>query len=463
MSASARPLNLVSFTPHPFGDLLCAALRALNYHVRSVQGSDWLAQGVGPLEGPVVLALGSDSYPRDHLLSGLLKQWIVPALAVILDEKPHWDAEILAYCREFLCWPCQRDELSLRLARGCEGAAPSQVSPHESGLFEEFINLNLIGQSPAFLNVLELIKALSQCEAPVLIEGETGTGKEMVARAIHYLGLRRDYPFMPVNCGALADTLLENELFGHERGAYTDAKEAQAGLVAQAHGGTLFFDEVEALSPKAQAALLRFFQNQEYRPLGCRSLKQADVRIIAASNVDMRVLVERGDFRQDLLFRLNVMPLCLPPLRERPGDVELLAGHFLYQFSANYHQSPKAFHLATLAWMRNYHWPGNVRELENFVHRALLLSKGPLIPLPVQMLSSLGGNYGRLELPFDYTGGFSQTKARAIAHFERQYLQWLMAECQGNVTLAAQRTGKERRALGRLIKKHQIDRTAYSA
>lgn len=359
-------------------------------------------------------------------------------------------------------WPCQRKELAWRLVRGCESALSSPSSPYSADFLDEFAGLNLIGQSPAFLNALELIKVLSQCEIPLLIEGETGTGKEMAARAIHYLGLRKDYPFIPVNCGALSDTLLENELFGHERGAYTDAKEAQSGLVAQAQQGTLFLDEVEALSPKAQVALLRFLQTQEYRPLGSRGLKQADVRVAAASNENLAALVGRGDFRQDLLFRINVMPLVLPPLRERPGDIEPLAGYFLHQYRLKYCQFPKTFHPALLAWMNNYSWPGNVRELENFVHQALLLSKGPLILLPTQMLSSMGsGNHPHHEAPGEYKKSFSEAKAQAIAHFEKQYLQWLMAECHGNISLAAKLSGKERRALGKLLKKYHIDRISY--
>ncbi len=460
MDASVTPLKLVSFVPRTVGNILCTALEALEQQVQSVQGNDWLAQKPMSLDGPIILALGSNDFSRDRLLCSLRDYQITPALAVIADDNTSWDAELLDCCREILRWPCQREELSLRLARGCGKATPPQILASAN----ELASLNLIGQSPTFLNTLELIKVLSQCEAPVLIEGETGTGKEMAARAIHYLGLRRDYPFIPVNCGALSDTLLENELFGHERGAYTDAKEAQVGLVTQAYQGSLFLDEVEALSLKGQVTLLRFLQTQEYRPLGSRSLKQADVRIIAASNEDLAILVKQGDFRQDLWFRLNVMPLFLPPLRERPGDIEQLAGHFLYQYSLKYRQSPKAFHPGTLAWMRNYFWPGNVRELENFVHRALLLSKETLVSLPAKMLSSLERrNKGQIESSGDWAGAveFNQAKAQAIACFEKQYLQWLIAECQGNISLAAKRAGKERRALGKLLKKHHIDRALY--
>lgn len=243
-SAFEPHLSLISFVPSTFEDVLCVALKRLNRQVQTVQGHDWLAQEPVSLSGPIVLAKGPDHFPRDHLLASLRMQGITPALAVIADSHTPWDEELLACCREILRWSCQKKELSFRLARGCEGIAPSRVSFPTLAFLEEFARLNLVGESPTFLNVLELIKVLSQCEAPVLITGETGTGKEMAARAIHYLGMRQDHPFIPVNCGALSDTLLENELFGHERGAYTDAKETHVGLVAQACRGTLFLDEV---------------------------------------------------------------------------------------------------------------------------------------------------------------------------------------------------------------------------
>jgi DNA-binding NtrC family response regulator len=460
MSISLVPLNLISFVSRTFEDNLCVTLEKLGRQVQILRGNDWLAQKPMPLNEPIILAIDSNNFPRDRLLSSLKEQWIIPSLLIIAEDHTLWDAELLACCREILCWPCQINELSLRLARGCQGAVPPHPFSPTLEFLNEFASLNLIGQSPAFLRVLELVKVLSQCEAPVLIEGETGTGKEVAARAIHYLGLRQDHPFIPVNCGALSDTLLENELFGHERGAYTDAKEAQVGLVAQAYKGSLFLDEVEALSPRAQVTLLRFLQTQEYRPLGSRSLKQADVRIIAASNKNLATLVKRGDFRQDLLFRLNVMPLFLPPLRERPTDIEQLAGHFLYQYSLKYRLPPQAFHLTTLAWMKSYFWPGNVRELENFIHRSLLLSEGPLISLPAQRALSIGNEDNpSFEFHGNYRGSFNQAKAQVIAHFESQYLQSLMTECHGNISLAAKRVGKERSALGKLLKKYQISKT----
>ena len=338
--------------------------------------------------------------------------------------------------------------------------APSYVS--EAKILEEFASLNLVGRSHTFLQALKLINRIARCDAPVLIQGETGTGKEMAARAIHYLGARRGHPFIPVNCGAIPESLLENELFGHEKGAFTDAKEPQIGLVAQADRGTLFLDEVEMLSAKGQIALLRFLQDTEYKPLGSKHLRKADARVIAASNIDLQTLVKQGDFRWDLLFRLNILVLALPPLRERSGDSELLAHHFICEYSARYNERMKVLHPRTLAWVKSHDWPGNVRELENFIHRAFLISDGAVI-LPDNVDESAAqGIFARNSTgPSDVS--FNQAKARLIADFERQYLARLMAETDGNVTLAAKRAGKERRALGKLLRKHGIERGRYTA
>jgi DNA-binding NtrC family response regulator len=327
-------------------------------------------------------------------------------------------------------------------------------------MIEEFINLNMVGNSIVFQDVIGLIKKIANCDAPVLIEGETGTGKEVVARAIHYLSARRQHPFIPVNCGAIPDNLIENELFGHEKGAYTDAKKEQSGLVDQADYGTLFLDEVEALSAKGQVVLLRFFQDQQYTPLGSNRQKQAHVRIVAASNASLSKLVEQGLFRQDLLFRINIIPVLLPPLRERAEDIKLLAIHFLDRYQAQYKQQGKFFDSDTLSWMESYHWPGNVRELENIIHRALLLSEGPAIEIradPVWHADEF--NNTKEGMPNSTLAkGFNELKAQAIAEFEQRYLCGLIEQSGGNVTQAAKFAGKERRALGKLLKKYGIDK-----
>ena len=313
----------------------------------------------------------------------------------------------------------------------------------------------IIGASPAFLAMLDRLQRIARSDAPVLIEGETGCGKELAARSIHYGGLRRAGPFVPVNCGALPDHLLEAELFGHERGAFTDAKTARRGLVAEADGGTLFLDEIDALSAKAQITLLRFLQDQRYRPLGSSRELTTQVRVVAAGNQPLGELVRAGHFRADLLYRLEILHLQLPPLRERMGDARLLAQHFNALYSVKYRVAPRAFDDATLAWLDNHRWPGNVRELENWVQRELLMGEGtaPGAQRPVSVRSAAAA---AAPGPID----FRHAKAEAVRRFECDYVAQVMKQAEGNVTRAAHLAGKERRAFGKLLKKHGIDRQA---
>jgi DNA-binding NtrC family response regulator len=322
-------------------------------------------------------------------------------------------------------------------------------------------NLNLIGQSSIFLDTLSFIKKASNCNAPVLIEGETGCGKEVAARAIHYLGCRKDYPFIPMNCGAIPDQLIENELFGHEKGAYTDAKQSQTGLTEQADGGTLFLDEIEALSSKGQVTLLRFIEDNVIKPLGAIKSRKVNVRIIAASNVCLSELVTQGLFRQDLLFRLNLLHLDLPPLRKRKIDIPPLAEHFMQKYRCQYQQPDKRFHPEAVAWMDAHHWPGNVRELENFVHRSFLLSEDTeIVQAGIQHDNTQSGSRRKLferRQTFQFDTSFNEAKNHVINQFEQSYLTWLISHSKGVVTLAADTAQKERRALGKLLKKHDIN------
>jgi len=315
----------------------------------------------------------------------------------------------------------------------------------------------MIGQSRAFSDALSLIEKIARYDAPVLIEGETGTGKELAARAIHYGGTRRNGPFIPVNCGAIPDALVENELFGHRRGAYTDAKLEQTGVIAHAEHGTLFLDEVDALTPKSQVILLRFLQDQQYRPLGGSEARSADVRVIAASNASLASLTERGAFRLDLLFRLKVLHITMPPLRDRHGDVAVLSAHSLGACAQRFAAGHKRLHPATADWMDNYAWPGNIRELENLLCREYLLADGNVIMVPPAGAVK-SHHVARASEP-DFTAlTFKQAKIRAIAEFEKRYLADVLSTACGNVTKAALLVGKERRAFGKLLKKHNIDK-----
>ena len=314
----------------------------------------------------------------------------------------------------------------------------------------------LIGQAPIFLDVLRQITSVASIDAPVMIEGETGTGKELAARAMHYSGPRSAMPFIPANCGALPEALIENEFFGHARGAYTDAREPQLGLIAQAQGGTLFLDEVDTLPLRGQVALLRFLQDLHYRPLGAARDQRADVRVISATNVNLDQAVHQKLFRPDLLYRLKIFSITLPALRERPGDAELLIAHFLRLYSNQYQLAEQRVVKADLAWIRSYAWPGNVRELESLVHRALVQSRGkPTLELVQTETPRL-----REPVPTPDTGtpawelGFRRAKAAAVRSFERSFIEQALQDAGGNVSAAARSSGKERRAFGKLMKKH---------
>jgi DNA-binding NtrC family response regulator len=318
-----------------------------------------------------------------------------------------------------------------------------------SGGPHEFARLNLIGDSPQFQETLRLIVRYSTCDAAVLIQGEPGTGKELAARAIHYLGPRRDAPFIPVNCGAIPDSLIESEFFGHARGAFTDAKESRVGVIEQAHGGTLYLDELEALTPRAQVVLLRFLQDHVYRPVGSSIGRTANIRIVGSSNVDLQSLAERGEYRSDLLFRLSVLTIDLPPLRERAGDPAILAARFLTRFSAQYRTEPRPLSAASQVYLDTHRWPGNVRELENLVHRACVLSEGAEIAFP-------GVTADHVTSADSSPLSFNKAKAAAIAQFERTYLSELLRRTGGNISKAARLCGKERSRLGKLVKKHGL-------
>src|SRR5262249_7167267 len=254
----------------------------------------------------------------------------------------------------------------------------ARASPRGSALVErlkENIGLKqIIGESPQFLEKVRCVPRFARCDATVLISGESGTGKELFARAIHYLSARADRPFVPINCGALPENLVESEIFGHKRGAFTGATSDRAGLIREAEGGTLFLDEIDCLTPQAQVKLLRFLQDGEYRPVGSEQIQHANIRVIAAANADFTQVLRSGKFRDDLFYRLSVLTLTLPPLRERPGDILLLARDFLEKQAAITNTRLKNLSLAAFNRLLSHSWPGNVRELQNVLMRAIVLS-----------------------------------------------------------------------------------------
>lgn len=315
----------------------------------------------------------------------------------------------------------------------------------------------MLGQSKAFELMRAQLRCYAGCDVQVLIEGETGTGKELAAREIHYASARSERPFVPVNCGALPDNLIENELFGHERGAYTDARSAQPGLIDHARGGTLFLDEVDSLSSKAQVTLLRFLENNEYRPVGGGAARVSNARVVAATNACLETQVAAGRFRRDLQYRLNALHVCLPPLRERAGDISMLAQHFLHQVAQRLDRPAKRWTDEALRMLEAHGWPGNVRELEHVVLRAYLGTEGATIGVSILVGLIAPGSGASAEIMVDAKDlHYVSAKKSAMSAFERSYLLSLMKRAAGNISAAARLSGTERRQLGKLLKKHGI-------
>jgi two-component system, NtrC family, response regulator GlrR len=318
----------------------------------------------------------------------------------------------------------------------------------------------LVGCAPSFVKAISQLPAVSKSEAGVMIRGETGTGKELVARAIHYMSGRAAYPFVALNCGSLPDTLLEDELFGHEKGAFTGAYVRRDGLIAQAKKGTLFLDEVDTLSPKAQVDLLRVVQDKRFRPIGSTAEREADIRVLSATNASIDPLNQAANFRADLYYRLSIFSVNLPPMRERKEDVLLLAAHFLEKHSLEDKPGLK-FSADACAAMLAWEWPGNVRELENTVLRAIHLCETECIEvadLGLQANHSPGPDADHTD---DGHLSFSAAKRRAIALFEKEYLTRLLARQEGNISKAARAAGKDRSDLGKLLKKHRLDAKVF--
>jgi two-component system response regulator GlrR len=347
---------------------------------------------------------------------------------------------------DFLLPPLRRTELLPRLMR--QARVTHRGNAFVQKLKEDIGLKHIIGESPAFLDKVRCIPRFARCDATVLISGESGTGKEIFARAIHYLSLRADRPFVPVNCGALPENLVESEIFGHKRGAFTGAVSNQEGLICAAEGGTLFLDEIDCLTPQAQVKLLRFLQDGEYRTVGSHQFLRANIRVIAAANADFIHLVRSGKFREDLFYRLNVLPLTLPALRERPGDILLLTHDFLEKQAAITETRLKNLSLAALNRLLIHSWPGNVRELQNVLMRAIVLSNRDTIqPSDLDLPE---------KEPAAEDQSFRTMKSRVVWRFEHDFLTTALRAHGGNITRAASAVRKNRRAFWELLRKHNL-------
>jgi len=304
----------------------------------------------------------------------------------------------------------------------------------------------MIGESAPLRALRQQVAIAAPTNGRVIIYGESGTGKELVARAIHAQSLRAQRPFVEVNCSAIPEELVESELFGHVKGAFTGATTARQGKFEVADGATLFLDEIGDMSPKTQAKILRVLEEGRIQPVGSNVWIDVDVRIITATNKNLSRMMERGDFRQDLFYRLNVIPFYVPPLRERLDDIPLLVDYFNKKFSQAYMRTPKEFTEAALARLQDYEWPGNVRELKNTIERIVIMRAKPVID--ADDLPPLVGD----EIPLSEATSGLRTFQEAAEAFERQYILRKLAEHQGNVTRAAEAMGIDRSHLYRRMK-----------
>ncbi len=320
----------------------------------------------------------------------------------------------------------------------------------------DFSFLGVVGRSAAMQEAHRLIEQAARLDITVLLTGETGTGKELAARAVHLNSARRERPFVAVNCGALPTELVESELFGHGKGAFTGAAQAKAGLFEEANGGTLFLDEVGELPLSAQVKLLRVLQEREVRRVGETRPVQVDVRVVAATHRDLRAEAAQGRFREDLFYRLNIFPVQLPPLRERKEDIPLLAAHLLDKHCKTMGRTLEGMTPEALRALMGYPWPGNVRELENAIMRAVAVATGPAVTerdLPLEVRERQEGALpGGAAKHLPYRDALDLARDR----FSREYLTALLRDFEGNVTRAAEHAGIERESLHRLLKRHSI-------
>jgi DNA-binding NtrC family response regulator len=349
---------------------------------------------------------------------------------------------------DYIGKPFQLDELAITVEKALERRSlRREVHQLRIEVRDRYNFSNIVGRSKPMMQLFEVIRRIAaRRDASALIIGSTGTGKELVARAIHYNSDRRDAPFMPINCSAIPETLLESELFGHQKGAFTGAHETRRGLLEEAQGGTVFLDEINTLSPNLQVKLLRVLQERVVRRVGGRENISIDIRLVSASNLDLEEAVRRGEFRQDLFYRLSVVPVRLPDLKDRREDIPLLVNHFLQKFAQQHGEPGRRFSSEAMRVLMTHSWPGNVRELENAVEHALTMGSGDVLTMD--------------DLPASVTAPERDIVEEAVldnvplAEVERRYIIKILEKMSGHQIRTAQILGIDRRTLYRRLRQY---------
>ncbi len=455
MSATARVL--VAEDDRVARDLLCEILRGEGYDVEAVDDGEQAIERAQAGDGSYDLVVSDVRMERsgglDVLAAFTAKAPSTPVILITAFGDVTGAMEAIqrgAY--DYVSKPFNIEELRLTVARSLERrrlVAEQKTVPADGKTQLQ----DIVGKSAVMLEVYKLVARVAGSTATVLVAGESGTGKELVARSIHTHSPRANAPFVPVNCTALTESLLESELFGHARGAFTGAVGAKRGLFETASGGTLFLDEIGDMGPKMQAQLLRTLQDGEVRPVGGTESIRVDVRLVCATNKDLEDEVKAGRFREDLYFRINVVTVHLPPLRERREDIPSLVAHFLSKTARRERREVAAMSQEALRLLTAYAWPGNVRELENAIERAVAVNKGNVV-LPSDLPPEVGGS-AALGVP----GGVPVADGGIIAdrptlgELEKRYIQLVLGECGGNKKKAAEKLGIDRRTLYRALER----------
>jgi len=401
----------------------------------------------------VLLDLGLPPHPREAVEGLLALEEITelnPLAKVIIvsgnAERQNALQAIDKGAHDIFPKPVDLDELKVVLHRVYRRIELEKESIEERKLGQRVSFREIIGTSPPMQSVFTTVRKVAETDIPVLITGESGTGKELIANAIHNLSGRKSEPFIPINCGAIPDTLLESELFGHEKGSFTGATAQRKGKLEYAHGGTLFLDEIGELAPELQVKILRFLQEKVIERIGGRQLISVDGRVIAATNQELEEEVKANRFREDLYFRLAVVKIALPPLRERGNDVIQLAEHLALAFSKELKIPPKKLSRLAIEAIRRHDWPGNVRELQNRVKRALVLADGP----------SIGPSELELEEPEEASGAARSTLKEAKEALEKEILSHALQENDGNISKTAKALGISRPTLYDLMSRYGL-------